>query len=253
MAHVAQTREEARAALIDGWERDRQAAPDASRIILTHTNAEVRELNELARERLRARGELGDDLRLSVERGERSFAAGHRVMFLKNERGLSVKNGTLGTVEEVRRQRLSVRLDDGRRVAFGLKDYAHVDHGYAATLHKAQGVTLDRAHVLATPGMDRHAAYVALSRHRDGVDLHYGRDDFADRDQLVRTLSRERAKDMASDYAADFAEQRGWDRPERGVSKPERAPAEESGEPRVRSSSATPAPWQPYSRPRRAE
>jgi Ti-type conjugative transfer relaxase TraA len=227
MAHVAQTREEARAALIDGWERDRQAAPDASRIILTHTNAEVRELNELARGRLRASGELGDDVRLTVERGERDFAAGDRVMFLKNERGLGVKNGMLGTVEEVTRQRLSARLDDGRRVAFDLKDYAQVDHGYAATLHKAQGVTVDRVHVLATPGMDRHAAYVALSRHRDSVDLHSSRDDFADRDQLVRTLSRERAKDMASDYAAEFAERRGWDRPERGVAEPGRTPDEE--------------------------
>src|SRR5581483_9212345 len=123
MAHVAQTREEARAALIDGWERGRQAAPDARRIILTHTNAEVRELNALARERLRASGELGDNVRFSVERGERDFAAGDRVIFLKNERGLGVKNGTLGTVEELTRQRLSVRLDDGRQVTFDLKDY----------------------------------------------------------------------------------------------------------------------------------
>src|SRR3546814_12586125 len=59
-------------------------------------------------------------------------------------------------------------VDDGRSVAFDLKDYAHVDHGYAATIHKSQGVTVDRAHVLATPGMDRHSASVALSRHRDG-------------------------------------------------------------------------------------
>ncbi|MDX7324782.1 hypothetical protein, partial [Providencia rettgeri] len=48
--------------------------------------------------------------------------------------------------------------------------------------------------------MDRHSAYVALSRHRDGVQLHYGRDDFADLASLTRTLGRERAKDMASDY-----------------------------------------------------
>src|SRR3546814_9680799 len=74
---------------------------------------------------------------------------------------------------------------------------------YAATIHKSQGVTVDQAHVLATPGMDRHSAYVALSRHRDGVQLHYGRDDFADDRQLTRTLGRERAKDMASDYGRD--------------------------------------------------
>ena len=80
---------------------------------------------------------------------------------------------------------------------------AQIDHGYAATIHKAQGVTVDRTHVLATPGMGSHSAYVALSRHRDRVDLHYGQDDFADQGRLVRKLSRERAKDMASDYARE--------------------------------------------------
>jgi hypothetical protein len=51
--------------------------------------------------------------------------------------------------------------------------------------------------------MDRHAAYVALSRHRSQVDLHYGRDDFGDEKKVMRMLSRERGKDMASDYAAE--------------------------------------------------
>jgi hypothetical protein len=62
-------------------------------------------------------------------------------------------------------------------------------------------MTVDCTHVLATPGMDAHGSYVALSRHRARPDLHYGRDDFAGRDRLVRILSRDRAKDMASDYA----------------------------------------------------
>lgn len=117
---------------------------------------------------------------------------------------------------------MGVRLDDGRQVAFDLKDYAHVDHGYAATIHKSQGVTVDRAHVLATPGMDRHAAYVALSRHRDGVQLHYGQDDFASDAKLASVLSRDRAKDMAADYAAEpdeavraFADRREIRLPER--------------------------------------
>ena len=214
MVHEAATREQARGDLIDRWDRDRQAAPDRSRIILTHTNDEVRALNEAARERMRTAGDLGEDVRLTVERGERRFASRDRVMFLQNERGLGVKNGTLGTVEQVSAQSMTVQTDDGRSVRFELRDYDRIDHGYAATIHKAQGMTVDRAHVLATPGMDVHGSYVALSRHRDGVDLHYGRDDFASRDRLVRTLSRDRAKDMASDYeradpAQNYAERRG--------------------------------------------
>src|SRR5579859_3514537 len=214
MVHEAETREQARADLIEGWDRDRQAAPERSRIILTHTNDEVRALNEAARERMRADGDLGDEVRVAVERGERSFASGDRVMFLQNERGLGVKNGTLGTIEQVSTQSMTVQTDDGRSVRFDFKDYKHIDHGYAATIHKAQGMTVDRAHVLATPGLDAHGSYVALSRHRDGMELHYGRDDFAGQDRLTRTLSRDRAKDMASDYertdpAQGYAERRG--------------------------------------------
>jgi Ti-type conjugative transfer relaxase TraA len=214
MVHEAQTREQARSDLIDRWDRERQAPPERSRIILTHTNDEVRALNEAARERMRAARDLGDEVCVTVERGARNFASGDRVMFLQNERGLGVKNGTLGTIEQVGAQSMTVQTDDGRSVRFGLKDYNRIDHGYAATIHKAQGMTVDRAHVLATPGMDAHGSYVALSRHRDGVDLHYGRDDFASQDRLVRTLSRDRAKDMASDYeradpAQNYAERRG--------------------------------------------
>ena len=211
MVHAAPTREQARDDLIGRWDRERQASPDKSRIILTHTNDEVRALNEAARERLREAGDLGDDVRITVERGERSFASGDRVMFLQNERGLGVKNGTLGTIEQVSARSMSVRTDDRRSISFDLKDYDRIDHGYAATIHKAQGMTVDRTHVLATPGLDAHGSYVALSRHRDGMDLHYGRDDFADENRLVRTLSRDRAKDMASDYetAQSYAERRG--------------------------------------------
>ena len=133
-------------------------------------------------------------------------------------------------------------------VTFELGTYGHVDHGYAATVHKTQGVTVDRAHVLAGRPMDRHAAYVALTRHRDGVALHWSAEELGDRAGLTRTLGRERAKDTSLDYgeagpepartAAAYAERRGLDplRPEseivvrrpteRGAPAPEPARAE---------------------------
>jgi len=217
--HPAETREAARDDLIERWDKDRQAVPAASRIILTHTNDEVQALNEAARARLRAVDQLGEEVTLGVERGSRHFANGDRVMFLKNECSLGVKNGSLGTIQSVSPISMAVMLDDGRSVAFDMKDYSQVDHGYAATIHKAQGMTVDRVHVLATPGLDRHSAYVALSRHRDGVDLHYGSDDFADRDRLARTLGRDRGKDMVADYtrASEQKAQAPGRSPERGM------------------------------------
>ncbi len=157
-------------------------------------------LNQAARAKLAERGELGIHVTVATERGARQFAENDRILFLQNERSFGVKNGSLGTVEAASCDSLAVRLDDGRQVKVILNTYAHVDHGYAATVYKTQGMTVDRTHVLATPGLDAHATYVALSRHRDGTALHYGRDDFADEGQLRRTLSRERPKDMAMDY-----------------------------------------------------
>src|SRR4051812_29050584 len=209
MVHAHATKDEAKAALVAGWDAARRSEPERSQVILAYTRADVRDLNELARTQMRAAGTLGADRTLTTERGERTFAAGDRIMFLRNERSLEVKNGTLGTLERLEGSSLTVRLDDQRAVHFDLKDYAHVDHGYAATIHKAQGVTVDRAHVLASAHLDRHAAYVGLTRHREGVELHWTREDLRDRASLDRVLSRERAKDTTLDYQAGFAERRG--------------------------------------------
>ena len=259
MVHAAETREAARAALVAGWDAIRRHSPQASQVMLAYTRDDARALNELAREAMRASGALGVEQPVQTERGERAFAPGDRLMFLRNERGLGVKNGTLGTVLAVEAERLTVRLDGtdsqavGRRdkagtvVSFALRDYAHIDHGYAATIHKAQGVTVDQAHVLASGHMDRHAAYVALTRHRDGVALHYGRDEFADAGRLARTLGRERLKDTSLDYeltpeegARRYAERRGLDplRPESAIvvrasaRAPERTPERPAEPPR---------------------
>ena len=228
-----ETREAARGALVDGWDAVRQARPEASQVMLAHTRADVAELNQLARGRMRDAGALGEDYVIQTERGERTFAPGDRVMFLRNERSMGVKNGTLGTLEQIDGPTLTVRVDgaDRREVRFDLKDYAQIDHGYASTIHKSQGVTVDHGHLLASEGLDRHATYVGMSRHREMLAVHYGADDFKDRDQLTRTLGRERAKDTTLDYgeprvAEAFAERRGLIRSEILV---ERGPAPEAG------------------------
>ena len=241
MVHGHATQDGARAALVAGWDAERRQRPGQSRVMLAYRRVDVLALNRLARERLREAGELGPEQAVATERGERAFAAGDRLMFLRNERGLgagpdgrggvAVKNGTLGTVLAVDAggARLTVRLDRagpgngaGLEVTFSVGDYGHVEHGYAATTHKAQGVTVDRAHVLASGLMDRHAAYVALTRHRDGVALHWSAEEVGSRDGLTRVLGRERAKDTSLDYGAEdgparlYAERRGLDplRPE---------------------------------------
>lgn len=88
-----------------------------------------------------------------------------------------------------------MRLDNGRNLRFDRKAYAAPTHGYAATIHKMQGATVDRAYVLASQHMDRHAAYVAMSRHRTATKLRYGREDFATIRELGRILAA-KARDL---------------------------------------------------------
>ncbi len=52
----------------------------------------------------------------------------------------------------------------------------HVELGYATTVHRAQGLTVDHAHVLAAPGMTREALYVAMTRGRLGNHLYVSTD-----------------------------------------------------------------------------
>jgi Ti-type conjugative transfer relaxase TraA len=161
-------------------------------LVLAHTNDEVKRLNEALRHVMKGEGALGDSRAFRTERGPREFAVGDRIIFLENARFVEprakkrgpqyVKNGMLGTVVSTGDKRgetmLSVRLDNGRDVVFGEDSYRNVDHGYAATIHKSQGATVDRTFVLATGMMDQHLTYVAMTRHRDRADLYAAKEDF---------------------------------------------------------------------------
>jgi Ti-type conjugative transfer relaxase TraA len=174
------TRESAREAMLAAWREAGAERPADSRLMLAYTRDDVQALNVNARALRQAAGELGPSETIETARGAREFAVGDRLYFLKNDRGLQVKNGSLGTVESLSDGVLQVRLDgeDERRVGVDSKHYPHLEHGYAATVHKSQGTTVDRTFVLATPHFDRHATYVALSRHRESAKVFYGEDDF---------------------------------------------------------------------------
>lgn len=211
--HTFNTKDTAMTGMIEQWDEVRSQSPDKSQIMLAYTRDEVRQLNEQARNMRHAQGELGQDHTVETSRGQRTLAEQDRIYFLRNDnRELQVKNGTLGTIEKIHHDQLIVRLDHGdrkkaRRIEFSLKDYNDIDHGYAATVYKAQGVTIDRTHVLASKYFDRHSTYVAMSRHREGADLYINRDDFPSFNDLSQNLSRDRTKDVTLDYS----QERGFD------------------------------------------
>lgn len=218
LVHESVSQSEAQQALIRDWDKARLAEPDKTQLILAYTRAEVQSLNEQARSCRQTRGELGADQELTTARGQRTFAEQDRVYFLKNDRELGVMNGSLGTIEKLTGDTFTVRLDaaergresiPGKRVQFSLSQYNQIDHGYAATFHKSQGVTVDRSYVLASTYMDSQSTYVAMSRHRDEAKLYHSQEAFSDRGTFTRTLSRDRGKDISVDYEAQRSPE-GW-------------------------------------------
>jgi Ti-type conjugative transfer relaxase TraA len=214
----AELKADAVANLIADWNREYD--PAKSTLILAHLRRDVRMLNELARAKLVERGivEVGSPFKTAD--GPRSFSAGDQIVFLKNEGSIGVKNGMFGKVVEAAPGRFVAEIGEGehrRQVSVEQRYYNNVDHGYATTVHKSQGATVDRVTVLASLSLDRHLTYVAMTRHREDLSVYYGRRSFAKAGGFVEILSRRNAKETTLDYAGGslyrqalrFAEARG--------------------------------------------
>ncbi len=173
---------DARAGHRQGYLADAERHPSGSRIALAHRRVDVRALNEAIRSARQERGELprgeeAGERRFQTNDGERVFAPGDRVVFLENNRDLQVKNGMLGTVREVGEGRLVAQLDGKGRD--GRDRIISVPMGAIAPLITA---TRRRSTRRKVPRSTRPScslqkpwivtAYVAMTRHRQGVELH---------------------------------------------------------------------------------
>jgi hypothetical protein len=211
--------EDVRQRLVEDWWK---AAGEGEAAMIAMRRDDVANLNGRARELMRASGQLGQD---TLRVGEREFAIGDHVVALKNARQLGVVNGTRAVVTRVDGDALAleVRTHDGRDITLP-QSYLEsttqaggrtLDHGYAITGHKAQGMTTGKAFVLGTDDLSREWGYVAMSR--GSVENHLyvvaprerERDEYAPAEQrrdplegLIGSLEYSQAQTAALDVVA---------------------------------------------------
>ena len=201
---------------------------------------------------------VADRVTVTVSRGsedERAtspleIARGDRLRIGATHWDKQLFNGTVVTVDDLRVLKpeagsaagkepgvlIAGHTDDGRRVRFRhdeIRDWygnIRLDHGYALTITSAQGLTVDRAFLLADARPARETIYPAATRHRDRLDIYVNRaplaldiadrrpdSDRADSDReaavtdtgirawLAERWSRSQPKEAALDYMAGGA------------------------------------------------
>lgn len=171
--HLGGDHTQAKARLVQDWWADASRGDLARVVMIAERRADVRDLNDAARQLMHNDNRLGPEHLIA---GDRDYRVGDRIICRRNHHGLRITNGSRGTITTIDpgRAEAVIRLDDGRlRRLPGPYLADHVEHGYAITGHAAQGATLQHAHVLA-PGHGDQAewAYVTATRAQEETRLY---------------------------------------------------------------------------------
>lgn len=167
--------DQSRRRLVDDWiaAHGPGGRPSGTRVMLALRHRDVEELNRLARRALRQAGRLEPDQTQIAGRG---FAVGDQVLATRNDHEIGVRNGTRATIVSIdpTSRSIEARTTAGGVVVFPERyvEAGELVHGYAMTIHKAQGSTVRETFVLASEPLDREFAYSALSRGTDTNSLY---------------------------------------------------------------------------------
>lgn len=182
-------------------------------IMIASTNETVTKLNDLAQAHAIEHGQVSTGAGAVALHNSSRAHVGDTIVTRKNARRLVVnsgqdfvKNGDLWRVTDLH--------DDGRITAqhtgHGGKvtlpaSYVEqsVELGYAATIHRAQGSTVDTAHALVDASTDRAGAYVALTRGREHNALYVALADGEKRDDVLERITGAYERDLTVHESVD--------------------------------------------------
>ena len=199
--HPVPDRRRAVIGMIRAWAGDIDAGRDP--LLLAYRRDNVEMLNRAARD-------LWETLRAphrarALAPGGRTYRAGDRVVTLApGPHGAWVTSQAARvTAVDPEAQTLTAITPDGRQLHMGADDIGldRLGYGYAITGHRAQGTTVEVAHVLDDGG-GRELAYVAMSRARSASHVHTTASDLTEAAQrLAWSWDDERRQQWVTDQA----------------------------------------------------
>ena len=193
------------------WRDDTTAGKQS--IMIASTNETVGKLNDLAQAHAMERGHVHPEHGSVRLHNEARAHVGDVIVTRQNARRLTVnsgqdfvKNGDLWRVSQVHDNgAMTVQhLEHGGKVTLPAAYAAQsVELGYAATIHRAQGATVDTAHALVDSSTDRAGAYVALTRGRESNTLYVSLGDGQKRDEVLEQIASAYERDLTVHESVD--------------------------------------------------
>lgn len=206
LVHWRDDLEAARRALLERWQADTEGER-GTQFVFAYTNEEVRRLNDAMQAIEIERGRVMDCITLETERGTLSVGVGDRVAFRGTWKPKGIYAGALATVEAIDGDRITVRSDRGREIAFDMREFTNIDLGYAGTIYRGQGKTLDQTYLLHTHHWRDAASYVAMTRARGQTEVFVGRDQASEVAALAEQMSRQSDRGATLRYVVETERQ----------------------------------------------
>ena len=170
-------------------------------LVTSYRNQTVFKLNQAIRKKLVQNNILSG--KVGFEHMGKAFIEGERILFTKNDNTgqkvatlagdasiKGVRNGDLGFIEsfDLEKNQAIAQLDNGRRICFNPFDYKDFDYGYAMSVNKSEGRTVDKHILVMDKLMDANKSYVAATRHREYLSIHVDKHDASNFAELVSQI-----------------------------------------------------------------
>ena len=190
-------------------------------LVLSYARKDVAELNDSIRNMLveNKKLSLGNNIDINIPKGldsqeaqSKRFAVGDKIVFLRNGKVADeqiVKNGLFGNITSIEKNIVTVKThekENTRDIKIDTSKYNNFDYGYATTVHKSQGATVQNTIMYVnSKGWNRNLAYVGMTRHEENLDVFVNSDKYSNVESLKRGLSSKSRKEL---NVAEFIERK---------------------------------------------
>ena len=186
--------ESAERALVDQWRADTETIA-GKRFTFAYTNEAVDKLNAAMQAVEVERGRVRDVRTFDTERGKVRLGVGDRIAFGATDKAAGIYAGSIGSVDSIDGDVLTVKMGTGRKaLRVNVEEFRAFSLGYAGTIYRGQGKTLDQAYLLHTSHWRDASAYVAMTRSKQDTRIFVGRDQADDVDDLGRQFGRQQSR-----------------------------------------------------------